>query len=854
MTKVALKGLAARKRRAATLVVAVFLGVALTAGAFVLTDTINASFEDIFESSFEKIDVVVTPREIVEQEDQEPPPFDASLLDQVKQVDGVAEAEGAIFSLGRIVDEDGDTIGAQFSPNFISSVWSPNFETFTYVEGRPPRTADEAAIDTNTADRGNLEIGDMVGAVGERELKRYRIVGITKLGETDFGGAANHHADARRGAADDQARERVRPDLDQGRGRRQPGGAARARGPRVLPNTVDVRTGEEQAAQDTQEIKEDLSFLTIFLLVFAGVAVVVGGFLIFNTFSITIAQRIREFGLLRTLGATRRQVLTSVVVEAMAIGAIGSLLGLAGGLAFAPAINALFESIGADLPNTGTVLATRTIVVALLVGMLVTLLSVLSPALRATRVTPMAALLEAELPESHRRGRIVSAIGVLLVVLGVVLVCIGLFGGIESSGEAAGLMGFGAAATLFGVAIFSPTLVRPLASVAGKPIERLRGLTGRLARENAMRKPGRTAATAASLMIGLALVSFVTVFASGISASVDDAIDTLIAGDVVVQNKDGFSPIPADVERDVASVDGVEQVTTLGYSTAGLLDRGDEQRISGIDPATARGLIDFDVKKGKGPYDWGRRGGHRRGLRRLRGLRRGGHLPRADAHRQARDLSRGRARSRTTPTSSAASSCRSRSCATDYGFKQASLVVAGFAPGADPERHLEGGQGPGRQALPDRRGARPGRAQGEPARAAEPATRPDLRAARPGGDRVDLRDREHAGALDPRAHARARAAARGRHVAPPGPARDPLRGGDHRADRGDPRLDPGHRLLRPDLAPAGRRGLHALVPGRLAARAADPRRARGRAGRDRPGAPRLEARRARGARLRVNPV
>ena len=600
MRKVILRGLASRKRRAFTLVVAVFLGVGLTSGAYVLTDTINASFEDIFDESFAGTDVVVTPKEVVEQQDQEPPPFPASLLNRVEGVDGVAKAEGNIFSLGRIVDENGDTIGSEFAPNFISSTSTEPFDTLTYDEGHRPESDDQAAIDPVTADRGDFGIGDRVGVVGNRELQTYEVVGIASLGDTDFGGAAVVTltvSEAQRVTGKEREFDQISVDAADGV---SPDALAQ-RLDAALPDTVEVRTGVQEAAEETESTKEDLSFLTVALLVFAGVAVVVGGFLIFNTFSITIAQRIREFGMLRTIGASRRQILGSVIGEALAIGVIGSVLGLAGGLAFAPAINALFEAFQIDLPNTGTVLATRTVIVALCVGILITLISALSPALRATRVTPMAALLEGELPEARRRGRIVSAIGALLVVLGIVLVCIGLFGGIESSSSAASLMGGGAAATLFGVAIFSPRLVRPLASVAGKPMELLRGLTGRLARENAMRKPGRTAATAAALMIGLALVSFVTVFAAGISKSIDDAVDTLFSGDIVVQNQDGFSPIPARVANDIAGVEGVDRVTTLGYSTAKVSGVSGDQRLSGVDPATVDGLIDFEVEDGSAP-------------------------------------------------------------------------------------------------------------------------------------------------------------------------------------------------------------------------------------------------------------
>jgi putative ABC transport system permease protein len=233
--------------------------------------------------------------------------------------------------------------------------------------------------------------------------------------------------------------------------------------------------------------------------------------------------------------------------------------------------------------------------VGLLVGIVVTLVSALSPALRATRVSPMAALRDAELPESRRRGRIVTAVAVLLGVGGLGLTALGIFGGAESN-TAAAMVGGGAAATLLGVSLFSPRLVKPLASVAGWPLERLRGLTGRLARENAVRKPGRTATTAAALMIGLAVVVFVTVFAAGISASVDNTIDRNFQGDVVLQNTDGFSPIPAGAAREAAKVDGVETVGSLSY--AGAERKGKDIRVAGVDPATANDIFSLDWKNG----------------------------------------------------------------------------------------------------------------------------------------------------------------------------------------------------------------------------------------------------------------
>ena len=567
------------------------------AGTYVLTDTINRSFDDLFSEALKGTDVVVTPKEIVEQETSEPPPFDASLLDAVRATAGVERAEGGIFSLVRIVDERGEALGTEFAPNFAASVLPKPFETLSYSEGRPPRAAGEAALDAATAERKRLDVGDTVGVAGEARLSRYRIVGLTRLGETSSGGASSvtltlpeaQRVTDKRGKLD-QISVAASAGTDPAR--------LKSALARRLPGTVRVETGAENADRQTTEIGDDLSFLKIALLVFSGVSLVVGGFLIFNTFSITIAQRIREFGLLRTLGASRGQVLGSVLLEALVIGGFGSLLGIAGGLAFASGINGLFESFGIDLPNTGTVVAARTIVVSLVLGVGVTLVAAITPALRATRVTPMAALREAELPESQRRGRLIAAAAAVLGLGGLAMLCAGLFGGIESSGSAAGLMGGGAAAILFAVSLYSPRLVRPLASVAGRPIERLRGMTGRLARENAMRKPGRTAVTAAALMIGLALVTFVTVFAAGISSSIGDAIDRNIQGDIIVQNLDGFSPIPARAAADVRRVDGVASVSTLrlGYAkTRGLRGR---QRVAGVDPSSVTGVLSLDWKQG----------------------------------------------------------------------------------------------------------------------------------------------------------------------------------------------------------------------------------------------------------------
>jgi putative ABC transport system permease protein len=595
LTKVALRGLAQRKLRAFVTALAVLLGVAFIAGSFVLTDTINRSFDDIFDQAYAGTDVAISSSTTGQGDSPDLPAFPERYLDRVRQVDGVEKAAGGIFSTARFVDAEGDPLGNSFAPNFVSSTAPEPFETLTYTQGRPPTTADEASIDESTADREGLEIGGTLRIAGDAGVKTYRIVGIQRLGDTSSGGAGT----AQLTLPEAQRLIEKEGELDGISVQAAPGVSAQElsrRIDRVFPSRVTVETGTQAAARQSEDIKDDLSFFRIVLLVFGGVALLVGSFLIFNTFSITIAQRIRELGMLRTLGASRGQILRGMLLEATVIGVLGSALGVLAGIGFAGALNAIFKSFGIDLPNTGTVIEARTIIVSLLVGMIVTFAAALSPALRATRVSPMAALLEAELPESRTRGRLFTAVAVLFMLGGVALACVGIFGALGDSGAAAGAVGGGAVATLLGVSMFSPRLVRPLASLAGWPLEKLRGITGRLARENAVRKPGRTAVTAAALMIGLAVVVFVTVFAAGISASVGNAIDRNFQGDLVLQNTDGFSPISAGAASEAERVEGVRTVSSLSF--AGGEYEGSNIMVSAVDPATVSDVLSLDWEEG----------------------------------------------------------------------------------------------------------------------------------------------------------------------------------------------------------------------------------------------------------------
>ena len=600
MLKVGLRGVFSRKLRAFLTALAVFLGVALMTGTYILTDTFTSSFGQIFAESNKGTDVAVVPKEAVDsQQGADPPAMPARLLKEVRKVHGVAKAAGGIFSIGvALIDDDGDRIGSTQAPAFGASTQPERFDAFDYPEGRQPTGRGEVAIDKLSAEKEDLELGDQITVSGNEAARKYEIVGIAKLGEVDsFGGATVailplHEAQLladKRGEFD-----QISVAADEGVDPKQ----LKRRIATVMPASVEVRTGEENAEQQTEDIEDDLGFLKIALLIFAWIALFVGAFTIFNTFSITVAQRTREFGMLRTLGASRRQVLTSVMVEAVVIGAIGAGLGILAGIGVADGLNSLFKSAGIDLPNTGNVIKTRSMVVPLLVGMLITLVAAVVPAIRATRVSPMEALSDQAIAPTQRRRRVVTGLAMLLMVGGVVAISVGLFGGIESSGDAAALLGLGAVLLFFGTALLSPRFVAPLASVVGLALERVRKLTGRLARENAVRNPGRTATTAAALMIGLALVTFVTVFAAGIKASVDDAVDKSFAADLTLQHEDGFSPIPTTAAREVAAMDGVGPVSALRYAEGEVADVGGTSFITSVDPAAARKVFQFDWDEG----------------------------------------------------------------------------------------------------------------------------------------------------------------------------------------------------------------------------------------------------------------
>jgi putative ABC transport system permease protein len=604
MFALVVRGFMQRKLRVLLTGVAIALGVALMAGTYVLTDTINRSFAGIFQSANRGHDVVITPNKPFGSKRVPISPITEGTLAQVRGTPGVAEASGSIFSVGALLNVEGKRLSTGGAPAFVASVVPRRFESFAAVHGRFPANAKEVAIDEATAQRASLKLGRQLLVAGSAPAKRYEIVGITKFGGgQSFGGASaalltlgeaqrvvgepgrydQIDVAARAGVTPSELRDRIRA---------------------VLPESVVVRTGAQQAATESSELEENLSFLRTFLLVFAYVALVVGAFIIFNTFSITIAQRTRELGLLRTLGASRSQVLRSVVYEGLMLGVIGAVLGLLGGIALAPALDQLFKSFGADLPDSGTVVQTRTIVVSLLVGIGVTVLAGLLPALRATRVPPLAAMREGV----EFEPRVLTGVGVLVRGLLAALAVV-ILGALLKSGALFAILLVALAVYVTrllmrmqrGGAPARHRLVPALARAIGVLVS-WRGITGRLATENSIRQPGRTLTTAAALTVGLALVALVAILADGTKATIDQAVNRSFAGDLIVENSsvNSEATIPAILAPALRRVPGAASVTPIAFTLGRVHGVSGDASVTAIEPSTFERTYRVEWKQGSG--------------------------------------------------------------------------------------------------------------------------------------------------------------------------------------------------------------------------------------------------------------
>jgi putative ABC transport system permease protein len=554
MIRVTLRGLVARPLRTALTALAIVVGVAFVCAASTLTDTLRAAADSLSSAAYDGTDAVVTGRtafKLDTESSPQRPTVPAALLGTVRSTPGVSVAAGDVTDQAMIVGKDGKPIGTgpYFGAGFDSR--TPGADRLTPYRLRVGHWATapgQVVIDQLTAEKHGYGIGASVPVTTRGAVRRFRVVGVATFANVKSLGSGTLAVFELR-AAQSLFGKSGRYDRILAAGSGAPAALRSAIAGRVGAD-AQVVTARTDDRFDLHGLSRVVGILRTILLAFAGVAVVVGGFTIFNTLSITVAQRTREFGLLRMVGAERAQLRRAVLVEGLVLGIGASLAGLAGGIALAKGLGALFEAMGMGLPSVGTVFGSQTVIVSLLVGVLVTLAAALVPALRATRIAPVAA--------------------------------------IRGGGEGTGTVG--------GWAGILSRAVRALASLVGRPAERLGGSAGRLARRNAMRNPGRTAGTALALVIGVMLVTAVTVVAGGLRSESVGALEQRVQATSVITGADGWSPIDPKIARIAAAAPGVHGVSSIRQDAG--LAFGKRQAVNAVDPATITKLFAYDYKSG----------------------------------------------------------------------------------------------------------------------------------------------------------------------------------------------------------------------------------------------------------------
>jgi putative ABC transport system permease protein len=591
MLKATLKSVMAHKLRLALTALAVVLGVAFMAGTFVLTDTIKHTFDTLFAQTAAGKDAVV--RAIAPYGNNgdfsgNRPLTPESLLDTVRATPGVAAADGSVGGQVVVLNKNGKTFNTH-APT-LAFAWQPTrkLSALSLRSGSEPVTDDQVTIDGQTAKKQHFSIGDRITIIGNTGPATYSLVGITKFGSTDnLAGATLVSFDlptAQKVAGKPGYLSEIDVSAVPGISSDRLLSSIGAQ----LPKGFEVVTGQEAAAQQASAVTSGLSQFNTILLVFAGVALFVGAFLIFNTFSILVGQRTRELALLRAIGASRRQVNTSVLGEAFITGVVGSLIGLGLGVALAAGLYSLLSALGVDLPRSALQFETRTAVVGLIVGTGVTVASAILPALRAGRIPPAAGLREdAVIQETSLRRR--ALIGGVVTAVGVLVLAVGLF---ASAGILA--VGVGAAVTFVGVAMLVPFVVGPLVSVLGRPLPSM-GVTGQLGKENAARNPRRTAGTASALMVGIALVAAIATLGQSAQTSFNGLFNSAVKADYVL-TASGFGTISPAAEPVARAVPGVTASSAIRQATWHL-NRVSKQ-VTGLDPVGGPQVLTIHMTEG----------------------------------------------------------------------------------------------------------------------------------------------------------------------------------------------------------------------------------------------------------------
>ena len=594
MFRAAIRSLLARKVRLLLTGLSVVLGVGFMAGTFVLTDTMTSAFNDLVDTNLSSIDVLVRSSNAFTAQQsslEERASMPESVLADVQAVPGVARAVGDVVGYAQIVDPTTGKVIGTFGPPTAASGWNDLNGFELKPGGSPPSGPDQVVIDAATAEGHGIRVGDRVRILFEGQPGAFDVVGIAGYGESDslFGAtwALFDLPTAQRMLGKEGKLDSVSVVAEDG----VPGLELQRRIDQVLPDGVEAVTAATVISEAQDQISTGLGFLRTAFLVFAFVALFVGAFIIFNTFAIIVAQRTRELALFRALGASGRQVMASVMVEAFVIGVVASAIGVLAGIGIAILLKGALNATGFDIPASGTVILARTFIVSIVVGTLVTVVAALVPARRAARIAPIEALREAQdRPGRSLRFRLIS--GGVVLALGVVPLLYGLFG---TPANGLQLVGLGVALVFVGVAMLTPMIARPVAAGIGLPIRRT-GVPGKLGRENSMRNPRRTAATASALMIGLGLVVFVAVFGASAKASTDAILERTLTADFILTSPTftGFSTAAAE---DMRAVPDVQTVSQIRQSETKI--EGGSAFVSGIEPGTFPAVSEAGVVAGR---------------------------------------------------------------------------------------------------------------------------------------------------------------------------------------------------------------------------------------------------------------
>ncbi|WP_243716910.1 ABC transporter permease [Actinomadura darangshiensis] len=576
MGKVTLRNLAAHKIRLVLTAVAVILGVAFVAGTLIFTDSMNKQFDELFSRIGTNVAVDVRAKQVVGADDDgsAAQPVPAAVLKALRGVDGVKDPKGNVSGYAAVVGKDGKIVGtAQNGPPQIGVNWTTG-GSYDLSAGRAPQGPGEVLVDAKTAEKGKLAVGDTTRVITAGQPARMRIVGLVDTGNlmgatlTAFDTATAQKLMLKPGYFTDI--EMGSTGVSQAE--------LRDRVAKVLPQNMEAVTGEKLREESKSDIATMMSFFRTFLLAFALISIFVGSFIIFNTFSMLVAQRTRELALLRAIGAARGQVTRAVIGEAVAVGVVGSTLGLAAGAGLA----SMLQTQMGDAGQGGLTFTATPVIWSYAVGIVVTVVSAYFPARRAAKIPPVAAMRDdVALPQRSLRIRV--ALGSLLTLAGAGLIGAGLAG---NGGNPAVPVGAGAFAVFIGIAMLAPVISVPVMKVLGAPFARLMGSPGRLARQNALRNPRRTAATAAALMIGLALITTVNVLGATMRASIDEQVDAQFGADYLVQ-ADGAGGIGAGVSEKVKATPGVSAASPT-YEGEARIEGKNASFMSGDVPAIAK--------------------------------------------------------------------------------------------------------------------------------------------------------------------------------------------------------------------------------------------------------------------------